>query len=119
MRLALVLLAIAAFAGPAMPSSAAGDAQRGRVLYEASCLGCHGDSVHGREKLAARDFEAVRGWVRKWSASLKLRWTDADVIDVAVHLNAAYYGFPCPPAHCTVTGGARGEGRVALDGVRR
>lgn len=119
MRLALVLLAFAAFAGPVMPSSAAGDAQRGRVLYEASCLGCHGDSIHGREKLAARDFEAVRGWVRKWSESLKLRWTDADVIDVAVHLNAAYYGFPCPPAHCTVTGGARGEGRVALDGARR
>ena len=90
------------------------------MLYESGCVGCHAESVHGRDKRAARDFEAVRAWVRRWSANIGLKWTDEEVNDVAVHLNAAYYGYRCPPAYCTATGGTiRGGARLALDGTSR
>lgn len=94
----------------------AADAERGRNLYEARCDGCHAESVHGREKRAARDFEALRGWVRRWSVNLGLKWTDSEVSDVAVHLNARYYRFACPPADCMATGSRDdGQRRVASD----
>jgi mono/diheme cytochrome c family protein len=112
---AVVLCAFLALPGTA----AAADAQRGRVLYETGCNGCHDVSVHGRRKREARDFEAVRVWVRRWSANLRLKWTEDEVNDVAVHLNTAYYGFRCPPAYCTVTGRAGRGARLALDGTAR
>jgi len=120
MRLA-PLSAIIVCAGLAWPGAVgAADMQRGRVLYESSCTGCHAVSVHGRETREARDFEAVRAWVARWSASLGLKWTGDEVNDVAAHLNAAYYGFRCPPAYCTVTGDRARKGtRLALDGVPR
>jgi hypothetical protein len=112
----LLLLAAIAAAGPA----AAADAESGRLLYEARCGGCHAESVHGRERRAASDFESVRGWVRRWSANLGLAWTNAEVDDVTVHLNARYYRFRCPPDTCRATGlRDDGPGRVALDGSSR
>ena len=103
-----------------IPDAGAADAERGRIIYEAKCGGCHAESVHGRDKRMAADFEGVRGWVRRWSANLGLKWTDDEVNDVAAHLNAAYYGFRCPPAYCTVTGDRARKGtRLALDGVPR
>ncbi len=77
-------------------AAGAADLERGRILYEARCGGCHGDSVHGREKRLAADFAAVRGWVLRWSANLGFAWTNDEVDDVTVHLNARYYRFPCP-----------------------
>ncbi len=114
MRLALPV-AIALFVLAAVPAAGA-DPLRGRVLYEGECLSCHAESVHGRAKREAADFEAVRRWVRRWSANLGLKWTDEEVTDVAVHLNARYYRFACPPADCKSTG-SRDDGgrRLALD----
>jgi mono/diheme cytochrome c family protein len=98
------------------PAAPAADQEHGRTLYEARCGGCHSQSVHGRDKRVAADFEAVRGWVRRWSANLGLAWNAEEVDDVAVHLNARYYRFRCPPDLCKATGlrddGAR---RFALD----
>lgn len=85
-------------------SAAAVDADRGRVLYESRCEGCHAASVHGREKRVATDFESARAWVRRWSANLGLGWTDDDVIDVTVYLNDRYYRFRCPATVCKATG---------------
>jgi mono/diheme cytochrome c family protein len=84
--------------------AAAADAGRGQTLYAARCDSCHAESVHGREKRAAADFDAIRGWVRRWSLNLGLRWTDEEIDDVSAWLNARYYRFPCPPAACTTTG---------------
>lgn len=90
-------------------TSAAADMERGRILYEALCNGCHAESVHGRQKRASTDLEALRGRVRQWSVNLGLKWTSDEVNDVAAHLNARYYRFACPPADCMVTG-SRDEG---------
>jgi mono/diheme cytochrome c family protein len=115
MRPAAALAAIAFCALAASPAAAA-DAQRGRVLYEGACMGCHAESVHGRQKREATDFESVRRWVRRWAANLGLKWTDEELADVAAHLNERYYRFACPPADCRATG-SRDEAtrRAALD----
>lgn len=100
------------------PAAGAADAERGRILYDAKCGGCHGESVHGREKRLATDFEAVRGWVLRWSANLGLAWTNDEVDDVSVHLNARYYRFRCPASVCRVTGMRGGTApAVAASGV--
>ena len=78
------------------------DVSRGRALYELHCQGCHSESVHARVKRSARDFDDVRRWVERWNASLALRWNAAEVDDVALHLNATYYRYPCPPTVCKV-----------------
>ena len=113
----LTLSAVFVAAALAWPVTApAADAQRGGVLYEGRCHGCHDESVHGRQKRAAADFEAVRAWVRRWSEHLGLGWTEGEVSDVTVHLNQRYYHFTCPPADCNALGGIdTGGRRLALD----
>lgn len=107
----LLLLAATLCAGPA-----GADAERGRILYEDRCYGCHSESIHGRDKRVATDLAAVRAWVRRWSANLGLAWTDEEVNDVVSHLNTRYYRFTCPPGDCRSLGGAGGiAGPIALD----
>ena len=78
----------------------AGDAKRGEGLYSQQCRECHSESVHGRMNRAARNFTAIREWVRHWNESLKIGWSSEEVEDVTTYLNAAYYHFP-PPAATT------------------
>jgi mono/diheme cytochrome c family protein len=108
----LAMLAAALIASA--PVTAAADSERGRGLYETRCGNCHSHSVHGREKREARDFEAVRGWVRRWSGNLGLAWTDDDINDVSEHLNALYYRYPCPTHICRATGRGPGSSPLAL-----
>lgn len=86
----------------AAPSAHGADAERGRALYELRCNTCHSESVHGRQKRVATDFEDVRAWVGRWNEALKLGWNSQEIDDVAVHLNRTYYRFACPPDACTV-----------------
>jgi hypothetical protein len=105
-RMPLLLLATLALAFAPTPDARAADAERGRALYESRCDNCHADSVHGRAKREASGFDSLRGWVRRWSGNLGLKWTDDEVDDVSVWLNGRYYKFPCPPTACKVTGQA-------------
>jgi hypothetical protein len=104
MRLLPIALTTALAMMLAGTPAGAADGERGRILYEANCGGCHGESVHGREKRLAHDFEEVRGWVLRWSANLGLTWTHDEVDDVCVHLNARYYRYRCPAPLCSATG---------------
>ena len=110
--LPVALTAACALSFASIADAGAADTERGRILYEARCGGCHGDSVHAREKHLAGDFEAVRGWVRRWSANLAYAWTDDEVDDVSAHLNARYYHFRCPAAVCSVTGRREDAGQA-------
>jgi len=80
----------------------AGDAKRGEGLYSQKCHECHSESVHGRMNRAARDFGAIREWVRHWSETLATGWGTDEVEDVTTYLNAAYYHFPPPAASTSV-----------------
>jgi len=95
--------ALACAAALAVPLAAVpADVSRGRALYELRCLGCHSESVHARAKRTARDFDEVRRWVERWNVSLSLAWSAEEVDDVTLHLNDAYYRYPCPPSACKV-----------------
>lgn len=86
----------------AWPVAAATDPNRGRALYELRCTSCHSESVHGRVKRAAADFDAVRGWVARWNRDLGIGWSASEIDDVAVWLNMTYYRYPCPAPACRV-----------------
>lgn len=95
---AIAALAALGFA----PAASGADVNRGRALYELRCTGCHAESVHGRAKRVATDFEDVRRWVSRWNETLNLGWKDDELDDVTVHLNFSYYGYGCPPRVCKV-----------------
>ena len=83
-----------------LPASTPPD--RGAELYELRCGGCHGQSVHSREKRVAADFRAVREWVERWNAALGGQWSPDEVSEVTIYLNRRYYRFACPPTDCKV-----------------
>ncbi|MCC6250274.1 MAG: hypothetical protein IT499_21245, partial [Rubrivivax sp.] len=43
-----------------------------------------------------RDWAGLVREVRRWQERARLQWSDADVLLVARHLNAAIYRFPTP-----------------------
>jgi hypothetical protein len=77
-------------------NAAAGDASRGRDLYEQRCGACHSESVHSRTKRVARNFDEIRAFVQRWSTSLELGWSSEEVGDVTIYLNNTYYRFTLP-----------------------
>jgi hypothetical protein len=99
---AFAKLAFAMAALLAAPLALGADAERGRALYELRCGSCHSESVHARQKRVAKSFEDVRAWVARWNENLRLRWSSEEIDDVAVHVNATYYRYDCPPNVCTV-----------------
>lgn len=109
MSLARPLLATACAFVCALPLASPGaDAERGRALYEQRCDSCHAESVHGRAKREANGFESLRGWVRRWSGNLGLKWSAEEIDDVSRYLNGRYYRFACPPDTCRKSGAAGG-----------
>ena len=82
------------------PAVGAGDFERGKMLYEARCVGCHDRSVHNRDARKAVTVEAIRAQVARWDAAMGGAWQKPEVDDVTTYLNETYYKFPCPPAIC-------------------
>jgi mono/diheme cytochrome c family protein len=91
-----------AFGSIAFAASAA-DADRGKLLYEARCDGCHDQSVHARGRKAATDFDEVRNYVQRWNINLGGAWGEEEITDVAIYLNGKYYSYECPITVCKVT----------------
>ena len=79
-------------------SSDATQAQRGRMLYEARCVQCHSESVHGRR--SAKSYEEIRQWVHRWNNNLGSFWQDKEIEDVTTYLNNEYYQYPCKGPAC-------------------
>lgn len=69
----------------------AGDAERGKLLYENHCKVCHTSVVHVREDRKATSREEIRTWVQRWNKELGLQWGSVDVDDVIEYLNERYY----------------------------
>ena len=107
MLLAVIALALAGCDKPAMLSADAGAAagipvdtlpilagSRGALLYSTYCVACHTENIHWREKKLVTDMDSLERQVRRWQASIELRWTDEEIAVVVRYLNAVYYGFP-------------------------
>jgi len=67
---------------------------RGELLYSVNCGGCHATEVHWRNKKLATNSGRLRAEVRRWKVNAGLDWSEADVIEVAHYLDAAFYHFP-------------------------
>ncbi len=122
MKVMHVVWRIAAAAGlgaglALVPTAAgAGDYDRGQLLYQARCVGCHDKSVHNRAARKAVTVEAIRAQVRRWDGAMGGAWKDSEVDDVTTYLNELYYRYPCPPAICPEK---KAEGQAAPPGLAR
>jgi mono/diheme cytochrome c family protein len=85
---------LVAAAGLAPPAPVLAGAERGQLLYENHCTGCHASTVHVRSQRKAKAPADVRAWILRWSGELKLAWKDDERADVYRYLNDRYYKFP-------------------------
>ncbi|UCE31149.1 MAG: cytochrome c [Burkholderiales bacterium] len=107
----LVAAVVVCLIAPLAAQALAADKARGRILYEARCVGCHSESVHRRESRKARSFDAIRAQVARWDAAQGGVWKSEEIDDVAVYLNDSYYGYPCPAQICLEQKAALRPGR--------
>lgn len=84
------LLALLLMAGAAHAQS------RGELLYQTHCIECHTTQMHWRDKKQANDWVSLKAQVSRWQATALLGWSDADIVEVANHLNERFYRFDKP-----------------------
>lgn len=90
LRLPVLLLALV---GGAACAQAPG---RGQLLYDTHCIACHSAKMHWRDGRLVTDWATLEAQVRRWQATARLNWSDADIGEVARHLNQRYYKLPAP-----------------------
>ncbi len=71
------------------------DADRGRILYETHCGGCHYERVHQRprERSLVNSLAALRVEVARRAGETRVPFTAADLDDIAEYLNRSHYRF--------------------------
>lgn len=73
-----------------------GEPTRGALLYATHCVACHDTQMHWRDKRAVRDWDSLVAQVRLWQGTQLLQWSEADIHEVARHLNDSIYRLPPP-----------------------
>jgi len=79
---------------PGSPSP--GSPSRGRLLYETHCIACHNSQMHWRQQRVVTDWDGLVREVARWQSRARLGWSEADVLEVARHLNDTIYRLPRP-----------------------
>jgi len=79
-------------------AASAQDPERGRLLYQTHCGGCHYERTH-QERLrpAVRDLEDLRDMVARWAPQTKRGYTLDELDDIVQYLNETHYRFGLPP----------------------
>jgi mono/diheme cytochrome c family protein len=72
-------------------------AERGRVLYQTYCGGCHYERVHDRLRTEVKDLSDLRDMVARWAPQTKRTYTLDELADIAEYLNQSHYRFALPP----------------------
>ncbi len=90
-RTTVAALACAGAAALAQPATAP---TRGQLLYATHCIECHSTQMHWRDQRQARDWDGLKAQVRRWQGNAALGWSDADIAEVARHLNDTIYYYP-------------------------
>jgi hypothetical protein len=69
------------------------DAQRGRMLYENHCLGCHYERIHKRDPSRSRivTLGGLRVEVAERAVQVGRPFTREDLDDIAEYLNRTHY----------------------------
>jgi cytochrome c5 len=70
---------------------------RGELLYENHCQGCHQSIVHIRSQRRVDSLESLQAWVRRWAEDRELGWDDEAIRAVVDYLNQRYYRIGLPP----------------------
>lgn len=96
----LISVLMAFGVGVSAPAVAA-DSDRGKLLYENTCSGCHESALHVRERRKARSFGQIKAQVVRWSTAAKAPWNFEEIDDVTDYLNSTYYRYPCVPEQCS------------------
>jgi len=80
----------------AVAPAAAQDADRGRLLYETHCGGCHYERVHQRprEHSSVKSLADLRDQVYLRAGQTKRPYTLQDLEDLVAYLNRDFYKFP-------------------------
>jgi hypothetical protein len=78
----------------ALSAPASAGPERGRLLYENHCTGCHASTLHIREQRKAKSPAELRAFIQRWSDELKLTWSAEELNDVYQYLNNRYYKLP-------------------------
>lgn len=89
----LAVMALAGFTALAHSQAPPG-ATRGELLYNTHCISCHTTQMHWRTERRAHDWDSLKLQVRRWQGNAGLQWGDADIAEVARHLNDTIYQFP-------------------------
>ena len=84
--LAVLLAAASAVAAADLPS-----ADRGRLLYENHCIGCHTPDIHRRPSRIPVNASELREIVNGWQQQQNLRWSAQDLEDVVQFLRETRY----------------------------
>jgi len=85
--------AAAATSGAVAHAQGAAAPTRGELLYTTHCIACHSTQMHWRDQRQAKDWESLKAQVRRWQATAGLQWSDADIAEVARHLNQTIYHY--------------------------
>jgi mono/diheme cytochrome c family protein len=93
-----LLLAGLALASGLSHAQTTAPASRGQLLYTTHCISCHNTQIHWRNNSLARDWDSLKAQVRRWQGATSLQWSEADITEVARHLNDTIYRFPRPTA---------------------
>jgi mono/diheme cytochrome c family protein len=74
------------------------DVERGRLLYQTHCGGCHSERTHDeRVRQAVRDLDGLRDMVAQWAPQTKRSYTLEELDDIVQYLNEAHYRFGLAP----------------------
>jgi mono/diheme cytochrome c family protein len=87
----LLLLLMCAF------SAKGEDAQRGQLLYETHCGGCHYERMHDRMRTKIRDLADLRDEVARWAPQTGRNFSLDEREDLAQYLNESHYRFGLSP----------------------
>ncbi len=92
----LFVLSLSALAAAPIQSLDEKPRSRGALLYETHCIACHNTEVHWRDKTVVTNGDSLVSQVRRWQASIGLRWGEDDIQEVVHHLDTLYYHLPQP-----------------------
>ena len=77
--------------------AAAQDAERGRLLYQTYCGGCHYERVHDRLRSEVKDLSDLRDMVARWAPQTKRSFTLDEREDITQYLNESHYRIGLAP----------------------
>ena len=87
----LLFALLSTFASPSFAENSGERLQRGQVLHDQICRGCHEDNMYTERHLSRNPYFDLRMQTRLWAEVVKINWNDAQIDDVVYYLKQTYY----------------------------